>query len=184
MKIEEFFKISSIQEAINSGNFELIYNSLLSYDVKVSTFTYIMLSSGVNPLEFMDEVPKYYFYYPTSKEREIKEIYIPDNVTKIKVYAFANSKIEKVRMSPNIVTIEPEAFFNCENLKEIVLPEKLEVIRKHAFGSCLDLKNIRFEGTKKQLNEMYLLGDPFKEVATSTIHCIDGDVEIDSLRIP
>ena len=50
-------------------------------------------------------------------------------------------------MPSRLKAIEPYAFFDCENLYSITLPESLEYISVSAFDSCELLKQIHYTGS-------------------------------------
>lgn len=79
----------------------------------------------------------------------IKEIKLPfigskhTNNTSF-TYIFENYKNlpEKVEIY-NITEIKENAFKDCENVKEIILPDTLTIINKNAFSNCYDLEIIK-----------------------------------------
>ncbi len=56
----------------------------------------------------------------------IKELNLPSSLKTIRKEAFANSAITTIRFGKNskLVSIEKDAFFNCNNLKTIAFPKK------------------------------------------------------------
>ncbi|SFB86167.1 Leucine rich repeat-containing protein [Ruminococcus albus] len=64
----------------------------------------------------------------------IKEIELPEGMTKIDDFAFAFSyQLEKVTLPDSIEEIDEGAFYSCPKLKEINVPEGLKKIRSNAF---------------------------------------------------
>lgn len=88
--------------------------------------------------------------------KKLEEVYIPDTVRKIDMFAFENcNKLEKIRMSQNIDVIRSSAFRNCINLEEIQLPDKDILLEAGAFCGCVKL-------IKSPLSEkMVIGGNPF-----------------------
>lgn len=79
----------------------------------------------------------------TEKKEDLKVVEIPDGVSEIGIFAFADCvNLEMVTLSDGIKEIEMGAFYNCQNLKDIKLPERLEVIRNGAFFKCKSLTEI------------------------------------------
>lgn len=75
----------------------------------------------------------------------LKNITIPKNVTEIGIFMFQNcSSLTNVTFSPNnqISTVGTRAFQNCVLLSEIILPEKLHLIKTQAFANCTSLSEI------------------------------------------
>ncbi len=64
----------------------------------------------------------------------LKEIVIPDSVTKISDAAFRHrTGVEKVTMSKNLTTIEEMAFLGCSSLKSVELSDTITVMGASAF---------------------------------------------------
>ena len=67
----------------------------------------------------------------------LESIRIPDTVTTISNYAFANcDSLTDVVYSKNLATIGKEAFYDCDSLTEAKLPESLTLISELAFAYC------------------------------------------------
>lgn len=91
---------------------------------------------------------------------------IPDEVTKIREYAFSfaegveevifgkgvkeicdfaferNTAIKSVKMNDQVVTMGSRAFYGCRSLESVELSEGLKSIGKRAFDDCVSLENI------------------------------------------
>ena len=78
------------------------------------------------------------------KKEDLKVIEIPDNVTKIGIFALAYcTKLERVILPDSIKEIRMGAFYDCQNLKNINLPERLEAIGNDAFSNCKSLTDVK-----------------------------------------
>ena len=73
-----------------------------------------------------------------------ESITIPEGVTEIKAFAFANSEIEEVSFPDSLKKIEKQAFYECSRLKEVSFPDSLKKIEKLAFYECSRLKSVDF----------------------------------------
>ncbi|MCH5163420.1 MAG: leucine-rich repeat domain-containing protein [Clostridiales bacterium] len=133
----------------------------------------------------------------------LTEIIIPDSVKIIQERAFLNcSSLTKISMNcvteigsyaffgcnsltvftiPQGVTlIDYNTFYLCSNLSKITIPVSVSRFRSIVFTSCINLKDIYYEGTIKQWNlidkdtgTMY----PWDyDTGEYTIHCTDGDI--------
>ena len=60
---------------------------------------------------------------------------IPAYITKIGQYAVTGLTLETFKVPENVVEIESDAFKNCENMKDIYLPEGLKKIGERAFNN-------------------------------------------------
>jgi len=71
-----------------------------------------------------------------ANDTKLKEITLPDSLTYIGDYAFANCEnLEKIIMN-NVEHIGKFAFSGCSKLKSITLPENLKTIDSFAFSHC------------------------------------------------
>lgn len=76
---------------------------------------------------------------------KIKTINIPDNMT---VYSLYNCSAETINLGAN-VKLSSGAFSNCSNLKNINLPDGLEVLPANLFKNCTSLTSVTIpEGVK------------------------------------
>ena len=89
-----------------------------------STLTLILLTSGIDPINYFS--------------------YIPDKYASSSEYAFC--KINLVN-NDKLQAIGQFAFYYCENLNSILLPECLEKVCMHAFMFCNNLREVRLPST-------------------------------------
>ncbi|MGN0114576.1 MAG: leucine-rich repeat domain-containing protein [Acutalibacteraceae bacterium] len=76
------------------------------------------------------------------EKSSIKEVILPNTVTKIEESAFENCKmLEKVHLSDNIECIPQNCFKGCSRLPKVNLPKQLKKIDKEAFCGC-NIKNL------------------------------------------
>ena len=89
------------------------------------------------------------FYFPENKEiRTIEvasmDLEIPSCVEVIKDNFMANNKfLRRLYISKGIKSIGKNAFSNCINLEEIILPEEDFYIGQGAFSGCYNLKSFK-----------------------------------------
>ena len=69
---------------------------------------------------------------------EITNLTIPDGITEIKPYSFANIDLSSVKIHNNVTKICDDAFYNCINLNTINIP-----------SSITDIERFDFENTAK-----------------------------------
>ncbi|GEM_PF-2361099 len=80
----------------------------------------------------MDTVP-----LGTFEQCDLLSVIIPDGVTSIEERAFSQcGKLAKVKIPGSVKTIGKEAFLNTFSLKEVGIPEGVEVIEYMAFAGC------------------------------------------------
>lgn len=72
-------------------------------------------------------------------------IELPDSLTRIGSYAFAdNYELTDIKMSA-VIGIANNAFMNCSSLKSVFIPKSVTSIGSNAFCNCAVLENVRFE---------------------------------------
>lgn len=105
----------------------------------------------------------------------IKEIILSDSVEVIREEAFTwCESLEYIKMSKNLVTIEPIAFWGCTSLKSIDIPSSVTSIGKDAFIYCEKLTDIYYQGTQEQWNEI----EKYEIPDTITIHYAISNSEV------
>ena len=73
----------------------------------------------------------------------ITQVIIPNGVTRIGMDAFLGCKeLLSIEIPSSVKTIEQDTFYQCESLKEIILNEGLEQIGGGAFSNCKALERI------------------------------------------
>ena len=90
------------------------------------------------------------------KASGISSITIPNSVTKIGKYCFANNtKLEKVTIGNGCRELPYGIFSGCSALTSVVLNDGLEKISNDAFDICKSLESISIPGTVVQIGETY-----------------------------
>ena len=89
-------------------------------------------------IEQNDVFPKYAFIACT-----IKELILPNSITKIDKYAFNYCKgLSSITIPNSVEAIEQSAFNNCEDLISIIIPSSVTSIGSQAFESCTSLLSV------------------------------------------
>lgn len=114
-------------------------------------------------------------------------------------------RLKNIRLSNTIRSIQNEAFKQCYKLESVVVPDRCKWISDHAFQSCLklstvelpvtinlneslevfydcrNLKEIKFRGTKEQVEKLKLTDSAHREwrqgSSISRFICTDGVIE-------
>jgi len=76
-------------------------------------------------------------------------------VTSVSDYAFANSKLESVKIGNNITTLSDYMFADCKNLTKIELSNSVTSIGSYAFKNCVGLSDLSFLNSQNlnQIND-------------------------------
>lgn len=70
----------------------------------------------------------------------LKEVIIPEGVTKIGYGAFMDCiALRKIVLPEGVTVIEPKAFYNCRNLRTVVIPKSLKRVGANSFEDCYKL---------------------------------------------
>ena len=72
----------------------------------------------------------------------VEKIIIPGSVSKIEYYAFSGSKLKYVEIENGVKGIEDGAFYDCEDLIEVSIPESVTSIYYNSFYECKKLQAI------------------------------------------
>lgn len=153
---------------IQAGSFKEAYMYLAGYPDYDYTFyitdyapdlTQFSSINGVNAiLHFEDchgltEIPGFTF----TSCQWLKEIYLPQNISKIGYSAFHNCANLKLIDTYSIVastfSIEQNAFSYCSSLKTFMIPYGLSKIELETFSNCTNLESIRIPSSVTEIVE-------------------------------
>lgn len=123
--------------------------------------------------------------YPAGKTDEV--FTLPENVKEVSEYAFANSKLKRVKnfehltempdglfqysdieelpYMPKINYISSYAFAYCDNLKSVTIPLTVDKVNDHAFYYCKNLEDVDFGEIKTIKSAAFAQCSALKEVA-------------------
>lgn len=129
---------------LNSNNFEELYRKF-QYVAAINTpLTEILYQAGINPLEYMTEVPEYY----AAGSGIIEEVNIPETITVIRRYAFDD----------------------CINLKNVYISKSVNTIKYSSFARTKDCV-FTYDGTIEDFSKIDFYPTSFPEDAI--IKCTD-----------
>lgn len=77
------------------------------------------------------------------RDTELKEILLPEGIREIGEFAFARSSAEKLVLPDGVEKIAYGAFYHCDNLAAVRLPDTLETVEPRAFDNTLWVKNFQ-----------------------------------------
>lgn len=90
-------------------------------------------------------------YYGDDRE----EIDLPDTITGIGDFAFARSGIQKIQILDGVSQIGYAAFYHCDSLSDVKIPETVNEIAPYAFDKTAWLQNWKENGN----GEFLIVGD-------------------------
>ncbi len=138
MELEVRKIIEEHADLIESNKWEEIYSKLKN-SMFTGKFTKAILDANIDPLDYLDYIPKSYL-----SRVDIKEFTIPNHIIKIGRYSFAGSGIENITIPNSVIEIGPYAFNATYNLKNIIIPKSVKNIEYGAFENS-GVENIIFE---------------------------------------
>ena len=192
--IKDFLSDPANQELFKTNNLAALYIEASSNS---RYLTEVLISSGIDPLKYLDHIPQYFLAYT-----EIESIDIPDNIKRIDSNAFDSCEVltnvtipdsvidisdyafpycvslKSITIPGDVINIGNYAFYCCESLIDITIPDSVVSIGKYAFGYCISLTSINYTGTKEQWNKIKLEELWKRKSAIKTIHCTDGDIKL------
>ncbi|MBQ8885319.1 MAG: leucine-rich repeat domain-containing protein, partial [Clostridia bacterium] len=85
----------------------------------------------------------------------LERVELPEAITIIKESTFRVCKsLKEIILPARVTKIEKEAFRGCYSLVSVVIPKALKEVGQDAFTNCGALKNIFYEGTKTDWEEI------------------------------
>jgi len=127
---------------------------------------------------------------------QLQAIEIPENVITIGRYAFADCRfgLKTVKIGNKVGTIGDDAFLECKELREIVLPNSIVEIGSQAFKDCKRLTTITLgNGVEKiqhgafngcgDLKDFYLNCDRLPEITNNAVIFYGSEIEYASLHV-
>ena len=83
----------------------------------------------------------------------LEAVSIPDTVIVIGDHAFSKSGLKEIRVPEGVEVISSGMFANCEQLEKVYLPETVTVIDTYAFSECSNLKEIYIPENVTTIND-------------------------------
>ena len=91
-----------------------------------------------------------------SKNKNLKEFFMPNTVTVIRTKAFYEcSELENISWSENLKNIGKQAFSYC-NIKSVFMPDSLTFLGDEAFTDCQALEEVTCSNNLTELNGTFL----------------------------
>lgn len=158
-------------DLIESGKFKELYSTVRPLGL-IGKLTETLLGADIDPATYLQELPIGFLTGASIQHYEV-----PENITRLGVYAFANcTELTGVSFPDKLTFIGGSAFIRCFNLSDIVLPESLIEIGSQAFYNCKHLKTIKYLGTIAQWESIQKGVIVFTH--TETIQCKDGSIDL------
>ena len=188
---------------INANKFDSLYQHMLdSYSASyISKLTEVLLSSDINPLEYMDYIPKNYLI----NSKEFSHVEIPNHIREIGESAFSMCKtLQSIELPRDLEHLgnlclarsgikkldcfkcKKDLYFpsgvciNCEQLEYIYLPNNIQItFDERSFQHTPQLKCIIYDGTLENFEVNVIVKEYWRYGAREDdkviVKCTDGD---------
>lgn len=104
----------------------------------------------------------------------VQAVVFAPNLKKICADAFSASSIEEAVIPDSVVEIDKAAFIYCKKLKNIVLPNGLQMLKARTFCDCTSLETIDFPASMFYIGERCFETSGLKHITIpSTIQVVD-----------
>lgn len=174
-------KLSSIDVAADNENFSFndgaFYVETRVDETKVEvTLAMVLPSRPQGPFVVPERVTSIAGY--AFADTSVSEVRFMNADTKLENYAFANAaKLEKVTLPANLTEISAGAFMNS-GLKEIVIPANITDIYASAFSGCSSLTSVTFEGETIKIAKQAFKGCTAIEEIILPAGTVLSDIEV------
>ena len=124
--------------------FEKYFDEVISGQQKLEECRGLLdVMSASDPADFEIEDGVLTLYFGSKGDVVIPNVVIPNGVTSVGEFAFANhSELTSVTIPDSVTEIREGAFDSCERLTSVTIPESVTFIGKHAFSGCFALTSI------------------------------------------
>lgn len=136
-KIKAF--IENNVKLLEAEDFSQLYKKASQSYLEVGELTESFLDAGIDPLNYLTEIPFCYLAGILS----VSVLDIPDYVTSMGDYAFYGcSNLTTITIPNGITYIGNGEFWGCNSLTGIIIPDSVTSIGKYAFSGCTGLTSI------------------------------------------
>ena len=150
--LKTFLLKPDIQELLKKNQFGTLYKKLPS-DL-VNDFTELMASLGIDPLNYLEYIPKSFLAFTS-----IEHLDIPNHITRISDYAFRNChELTDIIIPNQVKRIGNWAFSNCRKLTSIAIPNSVKSIGNYAFYNCTGLTSMTIGNKVKSIGDWAFYG--------------------------
>ena len=161
-------------EQIENNEFTALYKNASGDHVDIQDLTNSLYEADIDPLEYMTEIPKKFFY---RSAKSIDGFKIPNNIQTIIDHAFYQTDIMEINIPEGVTSIESKSFGMCPNLLFVSIPHSMEFIDRAVFLGSNALAEVRYNGTLEEWDaiDKYDKWISLSRVIRVHLICKDGD---------
>ena len=151
---EAFFNCSGLT-SVTIGNSVTSIDYIAFHNCTGLTSVHISDLAAWCNISFNGSNPLKYAHHLYLNNNEITDLVIPNSVTSIKNEVFNGcTGLTSVTIPNNVSSIGEDAFLGCRGLSSVTIGNGVTSIGKNAFASCSSLKDLYFDGTQTQWNNV------------------------------
>lgn len=197
----DFLTQQELIDSINRYDFKNVYElaEAQTYGDNIREISEIFEKAGLDPLKYMDEIPKMYRYLDLNVENvdltnyhnifkispyayshcvNLKSVVIGEHVSKICSEAFSNCQnLYNLRILSTDIKIGVEAFAYNTNLSNVYIADAVLEISEDAFHGCKNLKYIEYAGSVSDLKRYCRISPMAFSSQFQGINCKDGFID-------
>lgn len=159
-----FLNVNS--KLLKSEDIKALYNKITpgyvteNYNYLISEVSQILINSGINPLDYLNDVPENFLF-----DSDVTSVKIPSNITKISMQSFTYSNVESIKIPNSVTYMGISAFRECKKLKSIIFSNALKEIPANTCLDCTSLSYVEIpEGVEKIMQGAFLGCDKLNNV--------------------
>ena len=160
--LRNYSEVKSITVADGNPRFTVKHNAL--YDKYSNTL--VALPNGITG-RYTIPNGTLFIGYEAIRESRITELVFPDSIISIDGYSICSTKLEKIILPRGITIVDNSSFAWNTNLTEVVISDTVERIEHNAFWDCYNMKKIVIPAS---VNYIEYASIP----SSATIYCVEN----------
>lgn len=97
-------------------------------------------------------------------DSNLQRIVFHDGIKYVGKRAFYNNKLEEIIFPDTQIEFGEDVFYECDNLKQVTIPDWMTVIPGGMFSFCHELENVIFPDGLREISATAFWGSPLKEI--------------------
>lgn len=97
-------------------------------------------------------------------DSNLQRIVLHDGIKYVGKRAFYNNKLEEIIFPDTPIEFGEDVFYECDNLKQVTIPDWMTVIPGGMFSFCHGLENVIFPDGLREISATAFWGSPLKEI--------------------
>lgn len=97
-------------------------------------------------------------------DSNLQRIVLHDGIKYVGKRAFYNNKLEEIIFPDTQIEFGEDVFYECDNLKQVTIPDWMTVIPGGMFSFCHGLENVIFPDGLREISATAFWGSPLKEI--------------------